>query len=401
MPPPALTMDVHRVTGTSGADLRSLVAALDEARDDHRALELSLACFDESGASHRRLSPLWVRAVGNLLLGDYNTLPLRIALPHERSVQLQLMRNGFYSALAQRPGETKLLDSEPESACLMSKSSGSWSPQTGPVLFDEAAGTRLSRRSYLYSNTHWRAEAGYFRRYQASAAFPWLGDLIPKPTSIIGREVREMFIVAICRAFQEVLDNVSTHAFNARTSGFVADWVNTGSAHSDRSCLIASTTTGGRDSHDRLHFLAIDNGYGIPRTMRWQHPDALRTTSSATIIECALRKRLFDREIDGHDGAGLWSLKEPARFAGGTITVTSEDDRTAGRSAVRVELAVPAVASESDQLTVASRGLNVPWRGTAVHAQLRIPRIGDMNDDQLQAMRDKLSRRQSAQHSAS
>ena len=262
----------------------------------------------------------------------------------------------------------------------------------------EAAGTRLSHRSYLYSNTHWRARSWLdFRRYQASAGFPWLGDLVPKPSSIIGRELRDMFIVAICRAFQEVLDNVSTHAFNARVSGFAADWLKTSTLHWDRSCLIASTTTGGRNSHDRIHFLAIDNGYGIPRTMRWQHPDALQTTSAADIIECALRKRLFDREIDGHDGAGLWSLKEPARFAGGTITVTSEDDRSAGRSAVQVELAVPAAGSGSTRFNVSTRGINVPWRGTAIHAQLRIPRIGDMDEDQLKAVRDRLSRHRSAQ----
>lgn len=390
MPPPTITLFDHRVGGTSEADLHALHAALSQAETDSFGLGLDLSCFDQGGASHRRLNPRWLHALANLLLGQFSEVPLRLTLPQERSARLQMMRSTFYFSIAQRPGSVEVDNLDDESKCLLAENKQSWAPPVVPVLFAEADGTRLAERSYLFANTHERAGPGYFQRYQASAAFPSVGELIPEPQSAIGAEVREMFIVATCEALTEVLDNFSRHAFDVLDPGYEdirrihkpVDW--------PRSCLVVNTTTGGRDSHDRLYFLAADNGYGIPRTMRWKHRRALEGVSAADIIECILRRRLAGREIAGHNGAGLWSLRKLARFAGGSITVTSEDDASPRGMATQVELAVPPISDDNIKLKARARSVGVPWHGTTIHTQLRIPRIHGMDEDQLVALRDRM-----------
>jgi hypothetical protein len=163
-----------------------------------------------------------------------------------------------------------------------------------------------------------------------------------------------------------------------------------------RSCLLVGVTTGGADSYDRLHFIALDNGFGIPRTMRWKHPVPLRSTGAADIVERVLRERLTDRDIDGHAGGGLWCLSVLAGFAGGTIWVTTEDDRSDGQSATRIQVDVPALRSDDQSLKVERRSAQMPWRGTTVRVQIRIPRLEDADEHQLREFQDRLYRSSSA-----
>ena len=317
-------------------------------------------------------------------------------MPVARGAQLQLLRGGLYHALAQRPGHVDYTASNGFVEDALRSSAGAWTPRTGPVLFGEASGTPVSERSYLYANTHTRAESGYWRRYEGSAAFPFLGEIIPLPLSSAGREVHQMFVLWACKALVEVLDNFSTHAFNRIDTSFDADWLGPMVVDRARSCLLVGVTTGGTDSYDRLHFIALDNGFGIPRTMRWRHPTPLRSARSTDIVECVLRKRLTDRNIDGHAGGGLWCLSVLAEFAGGTIWVTSEDDLSGGQNATRVQVDVPAIKAGDQALQVERRSTPLPWRGTTVHVQIRIPRTEDVDEHHLREFRDRLYRCSSA-----
>ena len=390
-----LTEATHRVTGTAESDVQELLAHLQRASSDGAPLGLDLRSLDEGNAAARRVGPWWVSSVTNLLTGHFSDLPLRVALPAARGVQLQLLRSGLYHALAQRSGSVEHMESSDLAEDALRYSAGAWTPKTGPVLFGEASGTPVSERSYLYANTHARAESGYFRRYEGSAAFPFLGNIIPRPLESAGGEVRQLFLLWACKALVEVLDNFSTHAFNRLDARFHADWLGPSVVDRARSCLLVGVTTGGTDSCDRLHFIALDNGFGIPRTMRWKHPVPLRSTKSADIIECVLRERLTNRNIDGHAGGGLWCLSVLAQFAGGTIWVTSEDDLSDGHSATRIQIEVPANSSEDQSLQVGRRSTQLPWRGTEVHIKIRIPRLEDVDDHQLREFRNRLYRNSS------
>ena len=378
--------------GTAERDVQELVTCLKRAHSNGAALGLDLRPLDEGNASARRIGPWWTSSVTNLLAGYFSELPLRIALPAARSVQLQLLRGGLYHALAQRPRHADYSESSDFAAGALRSSAGAWAPRKGAVLFEEAPGTPVSERSYLYANTHERAEPGYFRRYQGSAAFPFLGQIIPRPRARAGREAHQMFLVWACQALAEVLDNFSTHAFNRLDASFDADWLGPMIVDRARSCLLVGVTTGGTDSCDRLHFTALDNGFGIPRTMRWQHPKPLRSTAAADIVECVLRERLTARNIDGHAGGGLWCLYVLSRFAGGTIWVTTEDDQSDGQSATRVQLEVPAFEAGDQSPKVKTNSTPLPWRGTTIHAQIRIPRLEETDERQLRELRDRLHR---------
>ena len=390
----------HGVTGTGERDVRELLGALRRAACDGAPLGLDLTALDEGNTSPRRVSPWWVSSLSNLLLGHFCDVPLRVGLPAARSVQLQLLRGGLYYSLAQRPGPVDYTASDDGSEAALGSSRGSWTPRRGPVLFEEASGTPVAGRSYLYANTHSRAESGYFRRYEGSAAFPFLGDVIPRPREGTGSEVREMFLLAACETLVEVLDNISTHAFNRLDASFDASWLAPTIVDRARSCLLVGLTTGGADSHDRLHFVAFDNGFGIPRTMRWKHTTPLQLRESASIMECVLRERLTDREIDGHAGAGLWCLCRLARFAGGTISVTSEDDLSDGQSATRILIGVPPAGAEDPSPQISQPSAPLPWRGTTVHVQIRIPRLEGVDERQLSELRDNLYRYRAARQPA-
>ena len=384
----------HEVTGTGEREVRSLLDALRRADAADTQFGLDLTGFDVGNASQRRLSPAWLAVVSNLLMGRFSDLPIRVALPEAPSARKQLLRGAFYFALAQRPGPVEFAAHGDASAQVLSSSKGIWAPRRGPVpvLLEEAAGTRLAERAYLYANTHSRAESGYFRRYEGSAAFPFLGEAVPRPQGRMGDALRSEFLSATCETLAEVLDNMSTHAFNLRDPEFTSDWLGPSIVERSRSCLLVSLTTGGTDSCDRLHFVALDNGFGIPRTMRWQHPDSLDRVNAADIVECVLRSRLTDRAVDGHNGAGLWCLYGLARFAGGTITVTSEDDLSNGQAATQLAIRVPAVGSAESTPHVQKRSVPVPWRGTTVQLQVRVPRLDNLAQDQIIEARDNLHR---------
>jgi len=158
---------------------------------------------------------------------------------------------------------------------------------------------------------------------------------------------------------------------------------------------VGLTAGGGERSFDRLHFLAFDNGFCIPRTLRWQHPDPLRFDSGASLMCRVLQGRLTDREITDHSGAGLWFLYGLARFAGGELTVISEDDLSDGQSAARVHAQIP--AAELDQESSwSSETLPVPVRGTIVHLQLKIPRLSDIGPSEVAAKIEDFRRYRSA-----
>lgn len=389
-------MVTHRVEGTGRRDRLALLGDLAAADAQGAILVLDLAPLDRGNASKRRLNGWWITVLSNLLLGRYGDLKLKVILPEAHSIQLQLLRGAFYFALAQRPGKTDYADRSARSQQLLESNSGTWSPRHGPVLIPEALGEKLEEHTYLYSNTHVRAESGYFRRYEASAAFPWLGEVVPRSSNREGDLLREGFLTATCDTFGEVADNISTHAFNLRNPSFAAGWLGPQIVDRSRSCLLVGLTAGGGErSFDRLHFLAFDNGFCIPRTLRWQHPDPLRFDSGASLMCRVLQGRLTDREITDHSGAGLWFLYGLARFAGGELTVISEDDLSDGQSAARVHAQIP--AAELDQESSwSSETLPVPVRGTIVHLQLKIPRLSDIGPSEVAAKIEDFRRYRSA-----
>jgi hypothetical protein len=369
----------HAITGTGASERKRMLSALVTADFGGERLHLDLSPLDRAGASKRRLSPTWwIPALSNLLTARYGNLDLRVTLPEEHGVRLQLLRGGLYFALAQRTGPTRMVKQDEATRRLLEASSGTWNSTDGEnVLFPVADGYQADDRLFLYSNTHFKCEPGYFRKFQGSAAFPWLRSAIPRPVDREARSVWQGFLASVSEGFAEVLDNESVHAFNLRDIRFQAGWLGSTVVERSRSCLLVSTTKGGKNSHDRLYFLSLDNGFGLARTLRWQHPDELIHDSAADIVERIFTHKLSERNVPGHNGAGLWYLHDLLAQAGGTITVLTEDDQSDGQRAVRLQLSMPPPDEPRNGIECTRWSEQIPFRGTLIHTQLEVPRIED------------------------
>lgn len=372
----------YRVGDANDDDLQGLVAALADAVATEAELHLDMSTLDAGNASQRRLDAVWLMSLANLLLGEYNYLPVHITLPRANGIQLQLQRNAVYSALGQRLGSTSYSDIDKNSSEVLTQCRKQWVPGCQSVLFqeyqqyEEAEGVELSKETHLYTNVHASVEENFFRRYDWTAAFPWLSKALEADNTTGG------CFEGASRALLEVLDNFTAHPFNWLDVDFDAHWLGPGIVHGTRSGLLASITRGGKNSRDRLYFLAFDNGFCIPRTMRWQHPRALEQMSAADITERVLLERLVERGLPGHCGEGLWRLRALAEVNGGHITVITEDDQSRGRHAVRIDIEVPECGNLR-RLEPVRSPLPIPWRGTTIHVKANVPKsLGEATESQ-------------------
>lgn len=350
----------------SATDLHSLVQHFDATATDSRPIELDLSAFDRAGAEGRRLDLLSVSLLANLLLGYYGEAELSVRLPTSDSMLTQLRRGGLLFALAQRKGQVNW--SSKDSTTLIEGWKGAWRPALGDRLFADASADEVDERLYLYANTH-RLGQGYFRQYQPGAAMPWLADLVPVPRDPVLRQVRQDFVASAVEAIVEVLENLATHAFKRRRR-LDDDWLHPHGRRAKSMLLCSLTKGGGKESWDRLHVLALDNGYGVGRTLRWQHPEA--TGSTAELLEAVLRRKFLERGIPGHNGRGLWYLHGLARIAGGAVHVVTEDDQSQRRTGVQFGFSSPSAESGPTEWEPPVP-VDLPIRGTLLLLDLAVP----------------------------
>jgi len=348
------------------SDLRLLVDSALSGERMGDGVELDLSDLDRSGVEARRLDLRTVALLSNLLLGVLSDTRLVVTLPSAHSMLAQLRRGGLFFALAQRSGEVAWGQSSSQD--LISGWSGAWRPAMGDRLFEDAGAAEVDERLFLYANTH-RLGQGYFRQYQPGAAMPWLADLVPVPRDRTLRQVRQDFVASAVEAIVEVLENLSTHAFKRRKR-LEHDWLHPHGRRAKSMLLCSLTKGGGKESWDRLHVLAMDNGYGIGRTLRWQHPEA--TGSTAEFLEAVLRRKFLERGIPGHNGRGLWYLHGLARIAGGAVHVVTEDDQSDDRHGVQLGFTSPSAEAGSTEWE-SPEEIDLPVRGTILLLDLAVP----------------------------
>jgi hypothetical protein len=246
-------------------------------------------------------------------------------------------------------------------------------------LWDDSAATQIQRRTYAYINTH-RLGRNHFRGYHEGAALPWLRNLVPVPKDAAAQNHRVTFVSLAERAVVELNENIPEHAFDIKGNISNRDeWLLP--AEIDGASLVTCSLTkgGGAKSWNRLYLLAMDNGYGIGRTLRWQHPGL--DTPVEDLVTTILRKQLHQRGIRGHNGIGLWWLNDLACIVGGEIQVITEDDLDeAGQSCVVVSLRFPGEDKYSKEMSdreaaITVDRLPIPMRGTIVRSMLHVPRL--------------------------
>lgn len=359
----------------SDATLGPIVAAMTAASEAERALGLDFTPLERAGAEHRRVAMRPSLLLANLLTGAFGRLTLKVTWPSAAGICASLERSGLAFALAQRRGVTSFVGDPPRKWGEWKKD---WRPST-ESLWDEFEAAQIERRTYAYINPH-RLGRGHFRGYHEGAALPWLRKMIPVPKDPSAQKNRESFVSLAERAVVELNENFPLHAFDIK--GNVADrseWLFP--AEIDGSSLVTcSLTKGGANSWNRLYLLALDNGYGIGRTMRWQHPQLSAPVSE--LVETILKKQLRQRGIPGHNGIGLWWLYDLACTSGGTIEIITEDDLDpSGSSCVVVHVTFDDDRYAQDvrerRTDTSVTRLAVPVRGTIVNSILQVPKTGD------------------------
>lgn len=366
-------------------DLVPVAAEFARCDERRQQVHLDLSPLDRDGNAGRRLDVLSVALLANLLVGRYTDVPLEITWPTSSSICGQLRRGGVPFALAQRVGPVTFIDGN--GSVPTEGWNGSWRPAFGDSLFDAAEADHIDERLYFYANTH-RLGEGHFRSYQPAAAMPWLGQLVPVPRDTTARQVRNSFVVSTVEAIVEVLENLATHAAKLRQP-LANDWLRPHSKRAKSALICSLTRGGGKDSWDRLHVLALDNGYGIGRTLRWQHPDAKLSTPE--LIDAVLRRKFLERNIPGHAGRGLWYLHGLARIAGGSARVVTEEDEADHHCAVQLGFESPAAEDGPTKWRDPER-IDLPIRGTILVLDLDVPSVyGDVSagkDGQYRDLRD-------------
>jgi hypothetical protein len=362
--------------GTAGA-LGPVVVALATAQSAGETLRLDLTSLARSGAEHRRADLTTTLLLSNLLIGAFGRVSLDVVWPDSETIISSLERGALPFALAQRAGSTSFINAEPRKIAEWKKD---WRPRT-ESLWDELEAAQIERRTYAYINTH-RLGRSHFRGYHEGAAMPWLRKLVPVPKDATARQYREGFVALAERAVVELNENIPEHAFDIK--GEINDrveWLLP--AETDGASLVTcSLTKGGSQSWNRLHLLAFDNGYGIGRTLRWQHPGL--KTSVADLVETILLKQLHQRGIPGHNGIGLWWLNDIACTVGGEVEIITEDDLDpTGQRCTSVLIEYEQgeeryVRDQEDRWTIRTvSSLPVPIRGTIVKAVLHVPRTSE------------------------
>jgi hypothetical protein len=197
---------------------------------------------------------------------------------------------------------------------------------------------------------------------------PWLGHLIPTPKDTSVKDRRDQFVTLAERAIVEVLENGPEHAFDLKGEVGREHWLRP-PERDGRSFLLCSLTRGGKSSWDRLHILAMDNGYGISRTLRWQHP-GLDSPVSDLLVNL-LKRQLHQRGIPGHNGIGLWWLHDLACTFEGQMSIVTEDDLSDDGNAVGVTVGYRQGAAPTTTPTPLP---TLPFRGTLVDATFVVPR---------------------------
>lgn len=358
---------------------------VDIAAHDAAPFTLDLRPLARDGHTNRRLDLLTVATLTNLLLGAVADAPVKVHLPTAPGILTQLRRGGLFFALAQRPGGVAV-DGDPGHP-LLHGWRGNWRPSRGEQLFPDGGPEEVSERLYLYANTHFLGE-GFFRAYRPGAAMPWLADLIPIPADPDGQRLRHEFVLSAGDALVEVAENQPSHAFKLR--GPVADDRLEPWERRTRSFLLCGLTKGGgEESWNRLRVVVLDNGHGIGRTLRWQHPELTEPTGD--LVTSVLRRQFRERGIAGHNGRGLWFLSGLVRLAGGQVTALTENDAHAGRTGISVTFSSPD-ASDGGTAWSVPQDVPLPVRGTVLLIDLVVPRAtgaeGRAAEEDLRALRE-------------
>jgi anti-sigma regulatory factor (Ser/Thr protein kinase) len=308
-------------------------------------LDLAETPTQVASANRLRLDSVRVCLLANLLSTLRPDATIDLLLPTTNSLQVQLARTPLLSVLAGHPGTGHIPELGPWREV--------WDPH------DRVQRTRLLEVSsnaigpfqpYLLTlaSPH-RRSAPHLQRDVRGIVDPWLGRrFVARGLS----EERNAAMRDLETAMSELIENVGDHA----------DVESTGR----QPCSIAqlmTTAGGGQASSDRFRLMVMDNGIGLPRSIKRRRGDL----NGVTAVENALNGRLKY----GARGRGLSHVRSVVeRHPGSFFIMFTEFLPERNRS-------ILATVDGSGEVVV--RELGLPIAGTLAIGQIALPALADVN----------------------
>jgi hypothetical protein len=305
-----------KVDGLSGRTaLRALAGRLDQLRNDDLNQTVALDLSNLRG-QNKRVTPQWGAVLTNLLMTQFEDVPLKVELPTDATAQLQLARSGLCFALARhRRLRWDLLPDAGER--VLRRWRADWQPAAGQQAlfnFESERGddvpAQVEREFVAFLNPN-RAPRSSDRPDQAAVTYPWLRELVHVEPELA--VLRERLAKDLSRATSELLDNVRRHA-QMPPSG---------------QCSISLFITGnGGLDQSRLYLSVLDTGVGIPHTIRRNYAGAgvVDALSDADMLSAACNGQLPRRERDR--GRGLNRIQGLVQRTQGRLFVATGPSET-------------------------------------------------------------------------
>lgn len=336
--------DLFLVPGDTSPELPSW--AHEVSRSVDVMLDLRESASQLQAASRLRIDPLRCSLLANLLSGRPQSSGVEVSLPSSASVQRQLSRTPLLAVLASHSG---LLQRYP----VLEPWREIWDPHSRTQRAQQAVGRSVPlapfQRSLLTLVSPHSRPSHQLQRDVRSTVYPWLGRRFIKHGRSISRltAMRQLELAMI-----ELVENVGDHAA-------------VGSTGRPPTSVAQLTTTagGGSESVDRFRLTVMDNGIGLPRSIKSRRGDL----NGVTAVRYALDGKLWQ----GTRGAGLHRVRGVVdKYPGSSLVIFTEFLPERHRSIV---------AAVDRDGSVDIREVEVGIVGTLAIAQLALPAL--VNED--------------------
>lgn len=334
--------------------------------------------------SAQRIDFHWTEIIANELLTEFAGAKLIIRPPSSPVGRRNLERTGCAFAIRQRPASATYIDTDRQEESWPAVDwARTWSPidshfrqrifsakHDPDVLLDGEFVVFLNPHAYANSEDLDDELTG-------NQINGWISQLVrssPKWASSVDElesrdEAQQLLIRTLGSIIYELVANLA-YAF---CSSNVASHIRRGVLQ--RSYVQLYTTRGGKDSYDRLHFVAADTGFGIVATLL---PKLTRTADFERLSPTEIIRRLISRQLPPYgrnSGKGYKRITEILEKHGGNLYLTTGLFGANGESETIRAQALYRGAGETAELSV-SNDAQLGFQGTTAHVILRLGQSG-------------------------
>ncbi|WP_419839258.1 hypothetical protein [Candidatus Poriferisodalis sp.] len=331
-------------------------------------------------STKQRLDSHWTEIIANELLTEFVDVDLIVRPPSNPNGRRNLERTGCAFAIKQRPSSTTHIDTNHQTESWPAVDwERTWSPLDSNFrqrIFatQHEPDVLIDGEFVVFLNPHAYAGAEDLdHELTGNQIHRWISQLVRSRREWVSSahelesrvQAQQRLTRTLGRITYELVSNLA-YAFCSRNVV-----VHTRDGLLQRSYVQLYTTRGGRDSFDRLHFIAADTGFGIVATLL---PKLAKATDLEQPDPAELIRRLISRALPPYGrngGKGYRRITEILQEHGGDLYLTTGSVRTSGEPETIRAHAQYQGAGEAPKLSVCD-DQRLGFHGTTAHVILRL-----------------------------